>query len=345
MSYFSLTPALKYTLHSLPRGRHYNGVIPHVCQAPHKALTIDLNGDCFVCVCDGWLPISIGKIQDFSSLDEVWKCSLAQLLQKDVEDKKFTWCAVNHCGIVHRDLNINEYQIFLNIDESCNLACPSCRQSQILHTGGSKFQQKVDQTTHFVKLLENFHNPVVITLSGNGDPFASLIMRSLIADYQPLPQHKIRIHTNGLLLKKLLPKSKILPFIRDYAVSVDAGTAEVYADVRRPAQWENLIENLDFLREVATSHNASVRLNFCYQRANFKDLKNFIDLCNSYEFRGNISAVSDWSTWNNFEEQNVLSPAHPLYKESNAILQECIENSGKNITFQPAVRLALDMGM
>lgn len=330
MSYFRLTPALKFTLHSMPRGRHYNEPITHSCQIPYKSLTIDLNGNCFICVCDGWLPIPVGRIQDFSSLEDIWNCTIAQTLQKDINNKKFTWCAVKHCGITERNLIVEEYQILLNIDESCNLACPSCRQAQILHTEGPEFQRKVDQTIHFIRLLENFHKPVKLTLSGNGDPFASLIVRSLITDYQPLSQHKIKLHTNGLLLKKLLPKSKLLPHISEYLISVDAGSAEVYADVRRPAQWESLIENLDFLCTLAKEHKSAVFLNFCYQQANFRDLKNFINLCNFYKFCGSVTALNDWGTWGNFEEQNVLDPKHVLYNESNSILQECIE-SGRRL--------------
>lgn len=335
MSQFSLTPSLEYKLHSMPRGIDYDRPIKHSCQIPHKALVIDLNGDCFLCICDGWLPIPVGKIQDFSSLEDIWKCSSAQVLQKDVKDKKFSWCAVEHCGIIDRDLNIDDYQILLNIDESCNLACPSCRQSQILHTSGEVFQHKVNQTNHFIKLLENFHKPVKLTLSGNGDPLASLIIRPLITNFQPLPQHKIKMHTNGLLLKKLLPKSKMLPSISEYSVSIDAGSDVVYADVRRPGRWENLIDNLNFLQCIAKEHNSSVVLNFCYQRANFRDLKNFIDLCELYDFYGSITPVDNWGTWNDFDKENILNPAHKLYNESNLVLQECIESNNGRITFHP----------
>jgi hypothetical protein len=55
---------------------------------------------------------------------------------KDIDEKKYTWCAVNHCGIKHRDMIPTVYSLQINIDESCNLSCPSCRREPIMHVDG-----------------------------------------------------------------------------------------------------------------------------------------------------------------------------------------------------------------
>jgi hypothetical protein len=133
--FFKLSKELTYKLNSLPRGRLYDN-INNTCLVPKTDVTIDKNSDCFLCFCDGFLPIPIGKILDFDTIEDLFNSQTAKIIQTDVNDRKFTWCAVEHCGIVDRNmvsyspLDIG-YYMSLNLDESCNLACPSCRREKI----------------------------------------------------------------------------------------------------------------------------------------------------------------------------------------------------------------------
>ena len=76
------------------------------------------------------------------------------------------------------------------------------------------------------------------------------------------------------MIKKQLINSKLLPNITDYSISVDAGSAEVYENVRRGGNWNILIENFDFLSKINKAH--LVTLNFAVQKNNFKDLFKYI---------------------------------------------------------------------
>ena len=299
------------TLNFYPRGVD-TGSITNTCNAPHRVVNIDTTGSCYICHCEAWLPISVGNILDFDSLEEIWTNTTARELQEDIDKKKFTYCAVKHCNIIHHDINFPTYQIGVNVDESCNLGCPTCRKSMINHTQGEIFDLRKRYIDHLVKLVDNFDKPFKLVMSGNGDPLASLIMRPLLLNWIPKNNQTIKLFTNGLLIKKLLSDKKILPHIQEFQISVDAGTAEVYHNVRRPGRFSVLKENLEWLSK--NRNGARVNLQFCLQAANAKDIVNFADMCYNYGFLGNITKLDNWNTFDDFNAHDVVdNKNHPLH--------------------------------
>ena len=318
----------------MPRGKDYPGQINNTCLAPFRSLTVDLESNCFICSCDGWLPIPVGKVQDFKSLDDVFNSPVAKLIQKDIVEKKFTWCAVNHCGIKNQNIGPLKYEIAINIDESCNLKCPSCRRELIMHSQGAEFERKVEDINTIISWLEKFQENIHVVLTGNGDPLASHIIRPIIKNYVPKANQTFTFVTNGLLIKKHLDESKIFNQIKNYRISVDAGSADSYT-LTRGADWNVLLENFDFL----AAHNKQrfVTLNFCLQKNNYWDLPNFINLCYQYGFCGTIHQLDDWGTWpslisehsniweiknGSFFQNNVLDQTHSEYELCKKIVQQ-----------------------
>lgn len=345
----NLSKALSYTLNSLPRGKNFNGQITNSCSVPFRHVTVDENSDCFICNCHGWLPIPVGKILDFNSLDEVWNSPTSKILQQDIAEKKFTWCAVQHCGIINRDnTNNGGYTLSLNIDNSCNLACPSCRRELYMLESGTEFDNKMQELERVQIWLQKFEHPITILLGGTGDALASRILRTFIKNYQYKKGQTFCITTNGLLLKKIIGDSSIFPAISKYSISVDAATAEVYEKVRRPGKWEVLIENLNWL--VDNRQNSEVRLNFVIQKTNFRDLPAFVELCKKYNFIGNISTLDDWGTWNSkpvknpdsytlangtYLDHNVDDVNHPEHEEFVKILKTVQQSKFNHINISP----------
>ena len=307
------TPGAEFLLKWYPRGADHAAQITHSCNSPQKVVTIDTAGLCYLCQCDAWLPISVGNILDFDRLEDIWANPIAHELQQDIEDKKFTYCAVNHCGVTDSNINFPVFNVGVNIDESCNLACPSCRKQKINHTSGLIFEQRRSYIDHLVDLINKFDKPLKLTMSGNGDPLASLIMRPLVLNWIPKANQTIKLFTNGLLMKKLLPDSTVLPYISEFQISIDAGSKEVYEIVRRPGKYNTLRDNLDWLKESITK-DVTVYLLFCLQAANVNDIVNFSNLCNHYGFIGNITKLDNWATFDNFSEHDVIDNiSHPLH--------------------------------
>jgi organic radical activating enzyme len=349
MSAFNLEPQYLYKLLSMPRGALSQTPIGNKCNVPFYNINVDYLGNCFLCDCDGWLPLPVGQVQDFASIEEVLSCEAAKMLQNDVADGNFSWCAVDHCGIRNTDRIKNQVSLSINIDESCNLKCPSCRRESIMITSGLDYDKKLKDVTTILNWLEKYDQPIHITMSGNGDPLASLIMRPIVQKFHPKENQTFTLFTNGLLIKKQLSEGMpIFDSITTFIISVDAGSKEVYEDVRRPGKWSVLLENFDYLADL--KKHKLVSLNFALQNKNYKDVPNFIELCHRYGFRGCIHQLDDWGTWSQmtaenqdtwtidngiFSDHNVLTPNHSNYKFCQDIIAQNVNSH--DIMFSPAL--------
>lgn len=314
---YTIPIANQLSYRSIPRNRDLGLTINHHCDFPSHTLVVDNQGNCFVCACEAWLPITVGNIMDFSHLSQVWTNPIARSLQQDINEKKFSECAVDRCGILNHDQRVVNYcgrpdhkdeiyYISINIDESCNLRCPSCRKELVMNTQGDTFDQRLAMVNHLVNLLTDFEPAAHLIMSGNGDPLASNIMRPLLHKWQARDNHTIRLFTNGLLLQKQLDNNPIIRNISQYFISIDAGSQAVYEHVRQPGKFSVLLQNFDWLaRTVAQSH-AHVLLKFVLQDANHEDMQNFVDLCERYQFAGIINRLEDWGTWDEFQSQDVI---------------------------------------
>jgi hypothetical protein len=302
----------KTILKSYPRGIDYQNPLPHFCERPFKTVNVDMNGQCFLCSCEAWLPLPVGYITDFERLEDIWANPMSRDIQQNITDRQFTYCAVEHCGVIDDDISLDKYYVSINIDESCNLACPSCRKQQIMYTEGAQYEQKKTYINHFVDLINNFSKPLHLTMSGNGDPLASLAMRSLVLDWKPRRSQTIKLFTNGLLIKKLLPESNIFRNIKEYQISVDAGSKAVYEVVRRPGKFSVLQENLQWLAD-NRAENTSVSLMFCISNNNAADILNFANMCEQFGFHGSFTKLDNWHTFDNFSQADCIGNLqHPL---------------------------------
>lgn len=306
--------------------------IDNFCQRPTKSATVDFQGNCFLCICESWLPVSVGNITDFDKLEQIWDNPTAKVLQQDVADKKFTYCAVELCGVDQHSIELsNLYRLNLTLDNSCNLACPTCRTSMINFTEGPEYDQRLEYANYMLELLEKFDQPMEVVMLGNGDPLASAVIRPIILNWEPKSSQTVLLFTNGLLMKKLLPKSKMLPHITNFQISIDAGTKEVYNKVRAPGNFDTLIENLNWLW-VHKPKDSTVTLKFTVSAENVNDIKNFTNLCVDYGFAGDISKLVDWGTFENFQDHEVIDNTnHPLHKTAIEQLKYANEHSCINI--------------
>jgi hypothetical protein len=330
----------------MPRGKNYKNPIIHSCNVPNYHITVDSELNCILCGCDGWLPIPVGKISDFNSLEDVWNSPISKMLQDDINQKKFTWCAVEHCGVTQRNIIRKKYYIGILIDDSCNLACPSCRRELRMLDSGLEFENKIKNLNHLMALIERFDHPIDISLGGSGDALASHIIRHMIQNYHPKFGQSFGIGTNGLLIKKLIPNSSIRNYISSFNISVDAASAEVYEQVRRPGKWKILLENLEWLSvNRGLSH---VVLSFTVQKTNFREIPAFAELCKQLKFVGSVQALNDWGTWNSkpvknpdvytitngtYLDHDVANPTHPDHLEFLTVIRNTYkENTNLNIS-------------
>jgi molybdenum cofactor biosynthesis enzyme MoaA len=344
----------KFTLDTWPRGRQERQPITNSCNRPFKTVEIDMFTNCNLCICTGWLPRPVGKITDFSRLEDIWDNPRAHEIQADVTDKKFTWCAVEHCGIKHHNNYESTYQIVFAIDDSCNLQCPSCRREKRMYTEGPLYEEKLRAVQHTVDLLNKFDKRAHILFNCSGDPLASYISRPFLQSYVGNEKQTFTLFTNGMLIKKLLPTTGIFPRITKYWISIDAGSPEVYEQVRVGGDWDTLMGSLDFLKEQGLSR--LVTLQFVVQKNNFRDIPNFVQLLDKYNFKGQLSNLDNWGTWNydtvkfpdewtikngTYREHNVLDSRHQSYIECKTVVESVFHN--KKLQFHPRLVQLLNL--
>jgi wyosine [tRNA(Phe)-imidazoG37] synthetase (radical SAM superfamily) len=314
------------------------------CYHPFNTITVDGFGDIYMCICQAWLPVSVGKIWEFDSFEAIVECARAREIQSSILDGTYKYCDHNTCSIIkegelsnrinHRPDTIN--WINFSLDNSCNLTCPSCRTEFKFISDGIEYDRRMKIVDHMVNLLENHNHWIKFTLAGDGDPFASLIYRQLMSKLDLSKNNntvEIEIITNGVLAKAHWHKlSGIHKNLVRTKISFDAGTESVYNITRRGGDWNKLLESSTFLAnwKQKTYSNMILTANFVVQTANYQDMPAYVELCDSLGFNEiNFQKIVDWGTFDNFKDQAVWMDSHPLYQDFLSVLQHPSLNNKK----------------
>jgi radical SAM protein with 4Fe4S-binding SPASM domain len=134
------------------------------CEQPFDNFEVDEHGNVRTC-CSYWMDESIGNIHE-SSITEILNSDKAKNIRASILDGSFSYCNKKTCPRLqnvdalpkredvtqerHKHIienNITDMDRIKHVnflwDDSCNLKCPSCRISSILHTSGKKYDDAV----------------------------------------------------------------------------------------------------------------------------------------------------------------------------------------------------------
>jgi MoaA/NifB/PqqE/SkfB family radical SAM enzyme len=167
--------------------------------------------------------------------------------------------------------------------------------------------------------------PVEIRWCG-GEPFISDVYLNLLDYIVQTGKHNIShiIQTNGSYLQK---KSDLvialLPNVREIRVSFDAASESTYQQIRVNGQWDQLIDNVRWLRQTITGMGVNTKLiaDFVVQRANYREIPAFVKLCRELGIEHiNWQKMWNWGTWSQaeFDRNNVYDIDHELYPDLKA---------------------------
>jgi len=347
----------------------------YICIRPFTEAQIMTNGDVLGC-CPAWVNhLKFGKLKK-KSLKEIWNDKPAQEFRKSILDGSFRFCNENSCPmlqskqgeVIHRsELNtkiwykeviddIKNEKIILDhdplhyqmaYDRSCNLICPSCRPELIYAKGSerndiNKFQEEI---------MKNIKTSRRLTITPSGDPFASITFRNFLINLkqEDAPNlHGITILTNGLLLKKYW--NDINPYVRSkidcISVSVDATTPEVYSKIRRGGNFDVLIENLEYIRDVIKVQDFAIST--VIQKDNYHQSIEFINFAKRFNCRRLQYQIYEpdfriWGEQNYFEEwkdKAVQEKINPLHQDFLKYVEKIqLEHSDLWIDFGPLLNL------
>lgn len=305
------------------------------CPRPFEAIETRPNGDVNTC-CDAWMPAAIGNIGD--KIDTIWNSKAAQEIRRSILDGDFRYCSRVFCPKIvertlpHRDevrdaayrtimrerrtvVERRPRRVLLSHDRSCNLACPSCRQTKIVANKKEQAKLKTIADEVLLPLLRDTH---IVKVTGSGDPFGSHHFRYILKklDRNVFPDLRLEIQTNGQLLdKKAWDNLGLDGMVDSIWISIDAAHETTYQKLRAGGSFGRLLDNLAFVGELrAAGKMRMFRLDTVVQKENYLELSKIVDI--GRRIGADIISfqrIRNWGTFTTsaFSEHDVAAPDHP----------------------------------
>jgi wyosine [tRNA(Phe)-imidazoG37] synthetase (radical SAM superfamily) len=334
------------------------------CHKPFEHLEPHPNGSSSLC-CYSWLPYYAGKLDENTSVGEVFNSKLVQDIRWSILDGSFKYCNHDLCPHIQNNSLPEKHEVsdeylkniidnnivndlkprFYNLcyDASCNLSCPSCRRQKISHTDGPLYEKGLQIQNKIIE--EVFNKPhddyCLISVTGSGDPFGSKLFRELLFNIkgEDFPNVLFNLQTNGVMFTpKYWDKMKgIQKNINTVIVSYDAGTEETYNITRRGGNWKALQKNMKFLSGLRGEKKINeLRIDFVAQKRNYKEMPLVVEIGK----RLNVdtvyfSRIINWGTFNEeeFDSHAVWKSTHAEFNDylrvmSNPLLKDKIVDLG-----------------
>lgn len=274
------------------------------CRLPFTSLQVDSDGDVQLCDCPHHMPYNIGNIYQ-NSLQDIWQNDLANQVRQSVIDGKFTYCSWSCSRLYNLPEKNNPVpkakrfpvDIKLDMDMSCNLSCPSCRENIIIEKSSDRINKQVEIYQEIKRWADD--NPYLffnLNPCASGEIFASHSGLKFLQSLVTFSNKNLRLNltTNGTLLNKnknlLLALKNIVNTIN---ISVDAATPETYSVVRG-GDWNELMLGLDLVKK---STKIPMGFRFVIQQANYQEIVSFAKLAAQYDAPVYFSSLLDWGHW------------------------------------------------
>jgi MoaA/NifB/PqqE/SkfB family radical SAM enzyme len=322
------------------------------CARPFEFFEVDAEGDAWVC-CQDWIDTPIGNLREHS-LMEVWNSPVAQDIRRSILDGSFKYCNKETCPkivsnslveiqnitnpyrkkiVEERPIVLENGPLTLNLgyDNSCNLACRSCRPHIIALTGDKFGAAELIQQRVIAEGLRNAKRAII---TGHGDAIASKLFRRLLQDLEAkqFPDLKIDLMTNGLLFTPAIWESfrKAHRAIRSVSISIDAATEETFKINRGNADFRKLLKNLEFIGRLKTDEKLTFfEISFVVQRNNYREMKAFVEMgrrlsCDTVLFQQIINWGCGTYNAEQFREVAVHQKQHPEHEAFVEVLRDPI---------------------
>jgi len=273
----------------------------------------------------------IGKLL-YNSFEQNLKSTVSRIVQLSISNKTYCFCLKrcdyfkkasthwNEENAINKILpkKTSDFRLSLCYDNSCNLACKSCRSKKIFEPEGDK--ARLD-ALHF-EVKRNLSKLKRNIWCGNGEAFYSEYLRDIFLYENPLKN--ITFFTNGLLFNAdnwSLLKSKYDHITMRF--SIDAATKETYSIIRG-GNWELLCRNLKYAAQLRSKGEIDhIELAFVVQRDNFREMIAFVNWGKELRVDGILfQPIVDWGllSADDFFDINVVNEYNPYHNEYIDIL-------------------------
>lgn len=273
----------------------------YICHLPFTQMYITFGGD--VLVCCGNRKFLLGKYPE-ESLKDIWFGNKYKELRKYIAENDLT----HGCDICEQPIKNETYNLVLakeydrlasstqklpvmmefELSNTCNLDCIMCfdqfsstvarRHGNIINTREEIFDDE------FLKQLDDFIPNLIEASFKGGEPFLIKIYHRIWERIiEKKPDTLIRLVTNITTLNDNI-KSYLEQGNFYLNISIDSLQKEHYESIRRNANYEQTIENLNYLLQ--WNHrkgNNHITLMVCLLNENWKEMPDMIKLCNENE--------------------------------------------------------------
>lgn len=312
------------------------------CLKPYGHCEVIDDGNVFLC-CPGFLNLSIGNLKR-NEFNEVWNSYIAKIIRLSIENGTYSFCNKENCAWLKYQLkrgvscpenkvysnNVLEkpYSITVSIDHSCNLSCPSCRNS--LWVGNQEYIE--NQNVLADKLLRDvIPYAEVVWLAGDGEIFFSQIYNKILYDKRCMSRDEIMILSNGQLFnEKVLDKIKSHYESVDLIFSIDAATQLTYEKLRRGGKFNNIVKALEIAGDFRKNGKInSLGVNFVVQKENIFEMKKIVALCEKYNVdKLKFSKMFNMGNYlpDEFERITLFNKDNNINEEYKEIIQQSVIN-------------------
>jgi MoaA/NifB/PqqE/SkfB family radical SAM enzyme len=297
------------------------------CSRPFDTVLIDKRGSCFACECQSWLPQSIGNLQA-RTLEEITQTDMRKHLQSSINDGTYRYCNEHQCSYIKGGSMLEGgdskhiKHLRLAIDESCNLRCPSCRNSMVFHKQGKEYDLRIRLANKVNEWLQNYQHPIQVHIGSDGDPFASHVYRHFMERTPRRDNIRYSILTNGLMFKEFHTKiPHVINNLQELGVSIDGATRDTYEQLRTGGRWEKILEGLECIAEQKSKVGFTFILHFVVQEQNYHEMENIVDLGEHFGVDHVwLNKIEDWGTMRDFHKQDIWS-TDSFQKHLNKIIE------------------------
>lgn len=311
----------------------------HLCNAPFKSLRFSQSGNVLACCFNR--GFSLGKYPE-NSLHDIWFGDKVSNLRKYIDHNDLT-LGCNECSrrIQNKyfalsgayqydylsDYPKNKYPTMLDfeISNTCNLECVMClgENSSSIRSNRDHLpacQQHYDE--NFVEQLKEFIPYLNEARFSGGEPFLIPLYYKIWEMISEMnPNTRISILTNATILNdkiiNLLSKGNY-----NVSVSFDSLNKDTYEKIRKNADFNTALKNLEYFQTYSKNNNIVFNLNVCPMRYNWAEIPSIVRYCNEKE----ISLIMHTVTFPPSESLWALGSSK--LKEILSILEK--ENFDKN---------------
>jgi MoaA/NifB/PqqE/SkfB family radical SAM enzyme len=220
-------------------------------------------------------------------------------------------------------------EIRLAIDDSCNLACPSCRVRPIFIKDGKTLTMRLRLIDKVIEFINHNNNQLNIHIGSDGDPFASLVYRYFMRKVPDKSTLSYTFQTNGLLVKQMYSRvTHIFDKLKILNLSIDGATAGTYELLRKGGQWSKIKENMQFIKEIKQKHGFLFHMHMVVQKNNWHEMPDMLDLARNYNAdMVYFNPVQDWNTSPSFDSMKAPEELDEFKQLLRQIKSDTIANA------------------